>query len=121
MAIDADDAEAHDTLGALLGQSGRPIEAETHHRTALAQTKQPHRILSNLAITLQAQGRHAEAEQCCRDALLAQPDYHVAHSNLLFSLNYRNDLTEAAIFAEYVDWDRRHAARARAPRTLVGP
>jgi predicted O-linked N-acetylglucosamine transferase (SPINDLY family) len=115
VAIDAADAEAHDTLGALLGQSGRPIEAETHHRTALAQTKQPHRTLSNLAITLQVQGRHVEAEQCCRDALLAQPDYHVAHSNLLFSLNYRNDLTEAAIFAEYVDWDRRHAA-ALAPQ-----
>jgi predicted O-linked N-acetylglucosamine transferase (SPINDLY family) len=115
VAIDTEDAEAHDTLGALLGQSGRPIEAEAHYRIALAQTRQPHRVLSNLAIALQAQGRHAEAEQCCRGALLAQPNYHVAHSNLLFSLNYRNDLTGGAIFAEYVDWDRRHAA-ALAPQ-----
>ncbi len=56
-----------------------------------------------------------DAEQCCRDALLAQPNYHVAHSNLLFSLNYRNDLTGTAIFAEYLEWDRRHAA-ALAPQ-----
>ena len=56
LAIDPGDAEAHDTLGALLGQSGRPIEAEAHHRAALPQAQQRHRVLSNLAITLQAQG-----------------------------------------------------------------
>ena len=95
------DAEAHETLGALLGQTGRPIEAEAHHRAALPQAKQRHRVLSNLAIALQTQGRHAEAEQCCREALVARPDHHVAHSNLLFSLNYRTDLTAEAIFAEY--------------------
>ena len=121
VAIDTVDAQVHDTLGALLGQSGRPIEAEAHHRIALAQTKQPHRVLSNLAIALQGQSRHVEAEQCCRDALVARPDYHVAHSNLLFSLNYRNDLSGAAIFAEYVAWDRRHAAALapQKPRMVV--
>ena len=88
---------------------------KAHHRAALPQAKQRHRVLSNLAIALQTQGRHAEAEQCCREALAARPDYAVAHSNLLFSLNYRNDLTAEAIFAEYRDWDRRHAA-ALAPQ-----
>ena len=48
--------------------------------------------------------------QCCREALAVRPDYAVAHGNLLFSLNYRNDLTAEAIFAEYRDWDRLHAA-----------
>ena len=110
LAIDPADAEAHDTLGAVLGQTGRPIEAEAHHRAALPQAKQRHRVLSNLAIALQTQGRHAEAESCCREALAVRPDYAVAHGNLLFSLNYRNDLTAEAIFAEYRNWDRRHAA-----------
>ncbi len=31
------------------------------------------------------------------------------HGNLLFALNYRTDLTAEAIFAEYQNWDRRHA------------
>ena len=110
LAIDPADAEAHDTLGAVLGRTGRPIEAEAHHRAALPHAKQRHRVLSNLAITLQPQGRHAEAERCCREALAARPDYTVAHSNLLFSLNYRSDLTAEAIYAEYRNWDHCHAA-----------
>ena len=115
LAIDPGDADALDTLGAVLGQSGRPIEAEGHHRTALPRAKQRHRVLSNLAIVLQTQGRHAEAEQCCREALAVRPDYTVAHANLLFSLNYRNDLTADAIFAEYRAWDRLHAAPLAPP------
>ncbi len=121
LAIDPADAEAHDTLGAVLGQSGRPVEAEAHHRAALSHTKQRHRVLSNLAVTLQTQGRHAEAEQCYCEALAARPDYAVAHGNLLYSLNYRSDLTAEAIFAEYRNWDRRHAAPLApdSPRIVV--
>jgi predicted O-linked N-acetylglucosamine transferase (SPINDLY family) len=110
LTIDPTYAEAHETLGALLGQSGRPIEAEAHHHTALLGLKDRHRGLSNLAITLQAQGRLVEAEHCLREALAARPDYAPAQSNLLFSLNYRTDLTAEAIFAEYQNWDRQHAA-----------
>lgn len=111
LTIDPADAEAHETLGALLGQSGRPIEAEGHHRAALTALKERHRGLSNLAITLQAQARHEEAEQCYREALAIRPDYAVGHGNLLFALNYRTDLPAAAIFAEYRNWNRRHAMK----------
>ena len=38
-----------------------------------------------------------------------RPDYARWHGNLLFALNYRTDLTAEAVFAEYQDWDRRHA------------
>ena len=110
LAIDPGNAEAHDALGALLSQSGRPIEAEAHYRAALSRTGHRHRALSNLSVVLQTQGRHAEAEQCCREALAEQPGYAAAHNNLLFSLNYRQDLTAEAIFAEYREWDQRHAA-----------
>ena len=115
LAIDPGDADALDTLGAVLGQSGRPIQAEGHHRTALPRAKQRHRVLSNLAIVLQTQGRHAEAERACREALAVRSDYSVAHANLLFSLNYRHDLTAEAIFAEYRAWDRLHAAPLAPP------
>ena len=106
-----DDAEVHETLGALLSQSGRPIEAEQHHRAALPGLKDKARCLSNLAIALQMQARHAETERCYREALALRPDYPSGHGNLLFALNYRDDLTPEAIFAEYRRWDAQHARR----------
>jgi len=104
-----EDAEAHETLGALLGQSGRPIEAEHHHRTALPGLKDKHRGYGNLAVVLQTQGRHQEAEHCYRAALAHNPSYASGHGNLLFALNYRDDLTPEAILAEYRRWDQQHA------------
>ncbi|MBN8905190.1 MAG: hypothetical protein J0H99_00875, partial [Rhodospirillales bacterium] len=55
-------------------------------------------------------GRHAEAESCFQEALAVRPDYAPAHSNLLFSLNYRDDLPAEAITAAFRTWDARHAA-----------
>jgi predicted O-linked N-acetylglucosamine transferase (SPINDLY family) len=104
-----DDADLHETLAALLGQNGRTLEAETHHRAALPRIGDRHRCLSNLAVMLQTQGRHAETEACYREALALRPDYAPAHSNLLFSLNYRDDMPAYAIFAEYRAWNERHA------------
>lgn len=115
LAVAPDNAEVHETLGALLGQSGRPIEAEIHHRAALPRLMQRHRGLSNLAVVLQVQSRHGEAVQCCREALSAKPDYAPAYGNLLFALNY-SDLTAQQIFDEYRSWDCNRAA-ALAPTT----
>ncbi|MBN8897930.1 MAG: tetratricopeptide repeat protein, partial [Rhodospirillales bacterium] len=105
-----EDPDLHETLAALLGQNGRTLEAETHHRAALPRIRDRHRCLSNLAVLLQAQGRHAEAESCFQEALAVRPDYAPAHSNLLFSLNYRDDLPAEAITAAFRTWDARHAA-----------
>lgn len=109
LAIAPDDAEVHETLGALLSQSGRPIEAEQYHRAALPRLKDKSRCLSNLAVALQMQARHAETERCYREALELRPDYPSGHGNLLFALNYRDDLTPEAIFAEYRRWNAQHA------------
>ena len=114
LVVAPNDADVHETLGALLSQSGRPVEAEAQHRAALPGLQQRHRGLSNLAIALQLQGRHLDAEDCLREALALQPDYTTAHSNLLFSLNYRADLTADTIFAEYRNWDRQHALKLAA-------
>ncbi len=109
LAVAPTDAEAHETLGALLCQTGRPIEAEQHHRAALPTLRERHRGLGNLAVSLQTQGRHAEAETCYREALAAKPDYPSGHGNLLFALNYRHDISAETIFAEYRNWNERHA------------
>ena len=109
LALAPDDAEANETLAALLSQSGRPVEAEQFHRAALPGLKDKARCMSNLAVALQMQARHAETEQCYREALALRPDYPSGHGNLLFALNYRDDLTPETIFDEYRRWDAQHA------------
>ena len=120
LAIDPGDPDANETIAIVLGQTGRPIEAEAHHRAALRKTRQRHRVLSNLAAVLQVQGRHGEAIECCRDALVEQPDYATAHTNLLFALNYSAGLNAEQIFREYQSWDRCHALPLMPPRPEYG-
>ena len=121
LALDPGYAPAHGNLSALFLRSGYPIEAESASRTAIALAPNQHNWLTNLGVALFSQGRHIEAGDCYRKALTMQPDYARGHGNLLFALNYRTDLTAEAIFAEYQDWDRRHASHltsAALPFTL---
>jgi predicted O-linked N-acetylglucosamine transferase (SPINDLY family) len=107
--LDPGYALAHGNLAALLARSGCPIAGEAASRTAIALMPNEHGWLTNLGVALFAQGRHAEAEATYRKALAIRPDYAAGHGNLLFALNYRTDVTADAIFAEYRQWDRRHA------------
>ncbi|MEJ0019680.1 MAG: tetratricopeptide repeat protein [Acetobacteraceae bacterium] len=114
--LDSHYASAHGNLGALLARAGRPIAAEVASRAAIGFAPNEHRWLTNLGVALLSQGRYAEAEASYRKALAMQPGYASGHGNLLFALNYRPDVTADAVFAEYREWDRRHA-KPLAPST----
>jgi len=109
IAIDATYAPSHGNLGAVYLRAGAPMAAETATRDAIALAPNEHRWITNLAVALQMQGRHAETDACYRRALELRPDYASGHGNLLFALNYRDDLSAEQIFAEYQAWDERHA------------
>ena len=109
IAIDAMHAPAHGNLGAVYLRAGAPMAAETATRDAIALAPNEHRWITNLAVALQMQGRHDETDACYRRALELRPDYASGHGNLLFALNYRDDLSAEQIFAEYRAWDERHA------------
>jgi predicted O-linked N-acetylglucosamine transferase (SPINDLY family) len=111
-------AGAHGNLGALCLRAGAPVAAEAASRTAIELAPQEHRWITNLAVALQMQARAEEAEQCFRAALALRPDYASGHGNLLFALNYRDDLSAEEIFAEYQRWDAMHA-RPLAPTNPV--
>ncbi len=59
------------------------------------------------------QDRLREAGECFEKALALKPDFSVAHSNSLFCLNYRTDLSADEIFAAYKRWDVAHAEKLR--------
>jgi predicted O-linked N-acetylglucosamine transferase (SPINDLY family) len=66
-----------------------------------------------LGIAFKEQGKLEEAIACYRRALELKPDYAEAHSNLLFTLQYRTDVTPTALAAAHAEYDRRHAAPLR--------
>ena len=107
-------APAHGNLGALCLRAGAPMAAEAASRSAIALAPQ------RTSLGRQPRGRAAdagasrEAEQLFRARAGARPDYASGHGNLLFALNYRDDLPAEAIFDEYRSWDAPHA-RALAP------
>ncbi len=109
LALKPKHAPALGNLGALHLRAGRAIAAEAASRAAISHAATEQRWHTNLAVALQMQGRHAEAEACYRRALVLKPDYATGHGNLLFALNYRDDLLAEAIFEEYRAWDERHA------------
>ncbi|HTI79928.1 MAG TPA: tetratricopeptide repeat protein [Acetobacteraceae bacterium] len=123
LTLDPSSASAHGNLGALLLRTGYAIAAEAECRTAIAQSPAQYRWLTNLGVALRMQCRYAEAAECARKALAQKADYAIAHGNLLFDLTYRPDVSAAAIFAEFRNWDRCHARplTPAKPRFAVDP
>ncbi len=109
LTLDPSNASAHGNLGALLLRTGYPVAAEAECRAAIAQSPKEYRWLTNLGVALLMQCRFVEAAECAQKALAQKADYPIAHGNLLFNLTYRPDLSGQTIFAEFQDWDRRHA------------
>ena len=109
LTLDPSNAPAHGNLAALLLRTGYPIAAEAECRMAIAQSPTEYRWLTNLGVSLLMQCRFIEAAECAQKALAQKPDYAIAHGNLLFDLTYQSDLPPETIFAEFQNWDRRHA------------
>ncbi len=62
-------------------QGGRPAEAESAYRAALAIVPSDPAVTHNLGVAVAAQGRHRDALGCFEDALRSDPDYVSAHYN----------------------------------------
>ena len=86
---------AHNNLGTLLLEEGRPAEAEAHFRQALALQPRAADVSSNLGGALLAQGRFAEAIPPLQQAIKLQPDSAQAHNNLGSALIRQGRMDEA--------------------------
>ena len=77
-------------------QAGRPAEAESGYRAALAVVPGDPMVTHNLGAAIAAQGRHREAIGCFDEALLADSGFVSAHYNRALALLALGD-TPAAI------------------------
>ncbi len=106
-----DYADAWSNLAWALSLAGQAREAEDAARQALAINPRDANALNNCGTALMQQDRLRAAGECFERAVAIKPDFSVAHSNALFCLNYRTDLSSDAIFAAYRAWDEAHAKR----------
>jgi protein O-GlcNAc transferase len=108
-----DYADAHNNRGNTLRDQGRLADALASYRRALQFQPEFAGTLTNLGNVLRDQGRLDEAEDAYRRALQLQPDLAAAHSNLLFGLHNRPDVTLAQLAAAHGEYERTLAAPLR--------
>ena len=76
-------------------QAGRPAEAESAYRAALAIVPADPAATHNLGVAIAAQGRHRDAIGCFDEALRADPGYVSAHYNRAVTLMRLGETQEA--------------------------
>ena len=96
LAADPLRADAHNALGAVLGQQGKYGEATASLHRALELKPDFSQAYYNLAAVAISQNRLDEAAACWRRAVQLKPDYFDAYSNLATLALNRNQLDEAA-------------------------
>jgi len=90
----------------LQGKMGGAIKA---FETVLEMSPEQAGSASNLGAAFQECGRLEEAYSAYRRALAINPALTIAHSNLAFSMHYRQGDDPEAMFAIHSDWERLHA------------
>jgi len=104
-----DDATSQINLGSVLQAQGRLDEAEACYARAVSLDGGSRTARENLSNAVACQGRMAEAEALQHAVVAASPDAVLAHSNLLFCLNYRADVSADYVFERHREWGMRHA------------
>jgi predicted O-linked N-acetylglucosamine transferase (SPINDLY family) len=113
IALQADYAQAWTGLGSVLHASGRSAEAVECQNRALALEPQSTKARFARAQALVSLHRPDEALADFDAHLALRPGHHQARSFRLYLLNYRDDLSREALFAEHLDYGRAIEAEER--------
>ncbi len=100
-------AELFVNLSAALLSAGQLAKAAEACRRAISLQPNLAEAHANLASTLGAQGLGRETIAASREVTRLKPDMHLGWSNLLFALNYADDMTADQVFEEHRAWGGR--------------
>ncbi len=103
-------ADAWSNLAWTLNRLGRPGEAEEAARQAIALNGGDANALNNLGTALMHKDELEAAAETFRAAVDKRPSFVMAHSNLLFCLNYHPTMAASEIYENYSRWNQAHAA-----------
>ncbi|MCS6852931.1 MAG: tetratricopeptide repeat protein [Gemmataceae bacterium] len=108
-----DHAEAYLNLAAARWRQGRMDEAEAAYQEVLRLDPESSSGYNNYGVLLCSVGRVDEALAAHRRALELKPDHALAHSNLVYTEQFRSGVTLARLAEVHAEWERRHAAPLR--------
>lgn len=91
LALNPRSAMAHLNKGIALGRLNRYPEALLHYQLSLALNKNNPDALVNRGIALHCLNRHQEALASYDQCLALKPDFSLAHSNKIFTMDYLPD------------------------------
>lgn len=94
-------------LGAILQLLGEHEEAADCLRRSLA-LKPRAATHDNLGVVLCSQGRCQEALECHQAAIAREPSHYRAHSNLLLTMQYLEDVTAQSLLSAHRGWSAVH-------------
>lgn len=107
-------------IGAAHGEARRHEEAVAAWRRVLELDPRNAPAHNNVAATLTTLGAAAEGIPHYRQALAIDPSLHVVHSNMLLDMHYVEEMTPEQLFAEHVEYARKHATCAPMGQPLNG-
>lgn len=107
--VDPNHADALQLLGAVAHQQGAHAEAVALLQRSLAVDPLGPRTWNNLGEALRAMGQLDEAEYALREAVRISPQYSLAHSNLLLTLQSDPRISPQRMLDEHLAWGRAHA------------
>ncbi len=100
--------EAYNNQANALYRLGRLEEAATALKQALHYRPDDAETHANLGRILLLQGKTEQSLVCHRRTIELQPDLNSAHSLLLYTMNYSQQLSRAEIFKAHTDWAEKH-------------
>ena len=89
--IKPDYAEAHNHLGTVLRDLTRFDESLSSYYKSIEFNPDKEKVYNNLGNLYNNLGKYNEATQAYKNAIKIKPDYAIAHSNLLFNINYKKN------------------------------
>lgn len=119
LAYEPDSRELLMTLGQLYFRFHFLFDAGECYEKILRQTPDDAGALNNLGMVCLETGDAVRAASIFRQALSVNPGNRTAHSNLLFCINYIDDMSPESIYLEHLNWAERFASKARPAN--IGP
>jgi len=111
--LDSNLSDAYNNLGNLLIKLGRVDEAIAAISEAVRLNPELAPAHNNLGLAVKELGWFKEARLCFERAMGLRSDYHEAFSNMLFVLNYDDQLSSSDLYKEYEAYGAWAASRVK--------